>query len=113
MSRPESAEAVYDVREVRRAVTELPREEREIVRLRHFEGLTHTHLQPHVRVDALRAGPQRAVQVQRWLGRLSPAFTLATYVHLLDCDLGGPLVLDHDWLHVEGIGAYSPVREVA
>jgi integrase len=34
-----------------------------------------------------------AVQVQRWLGHHSAAFTLATYVHLLDGDLGEPLVL--------------------
>ena len=40
-SRPESAETVYDVWEVRRAVAELPDDEREIVRLQHFEGLTH------------------------------------------------------------------------
>jgi RNA polymerase sigma factor (sigma-70 family) len=41
VSHPESAEAVYDIWEVRRAVTELPADEREIVRLQHFEGLTH------------------------------------------------------------------------
>lgn len=34
-----------------------------------------------------------AVQVQRWLGHHSPAFTLATYVHLLSDDLGAPLEL--------------------
>jgi integrase len=34
-----------------------------------------------------------AVRVQRWLGHHSPAFTLATYVHLLDGDLGMPLDL--------------------
>jgi integrase len=34
-----------------------------------------------------------AVQVQRWLGHHSPAFTLATYVHLLSDDLGEPLEL--------------------
>lgn len=34
-----------------------------------------------------------AVQVQRWLGHHSPAFTLATYVHLLADDLGDPLDL--------------------
>src|SRR5881227_3586854 len=34
-----------------------------------------------------------AVQVQRWLGHHSPAFTLATYVHLLEDDLGSPLDL--------------------
>ncbi len=32
-----------------------------------------------------------AVQVQRWLGHHSAAFTLSTYVHLLDADLGEPL----------------------
>jgi hypothetical protein len=31
------------------------------------------------------------VQVQRWLGHHSPSFTLDTYVHLLDGDLGEPL----------------------
>lgn len=31
------------------------------------------------------------VQVQRWLGHHSAAFTLSTYVHLLNNDLGGPL----------------------
>lgn len=34
---------------------------------------------------------KNAVQVQRWLGHHSPAFTLARYVHLLDDDLGEPL----------------------
>jgi integrase len=32
-----------------------------------------------------------AVKVQRWLGHHSAAFTLATYVHLLDSDIGEPL----------------------
>ena len=31
------------------------------------------------------------MQVQRWLGHHSPSFTLDTYVHLLDGDLGEPL----------------------
>jgi integrase len=34
-----------------------------------------------------------AVQVQRWLGHHSAAFTLATYVHLMDDDIGEPLEL--------------------
>jgi len=34
-----------------------------------------------------------AVQVQRWLGHHSAAFTLATYVHLLDGNLGDALDL--------------------
>ncbi len=35
-----------------------------------------------------------AVQVQRWLGHHSPAFTLSTYVHLLDGGVGTGLGLD-------------------
>lgn len=31
------------------------------------------------------------MQVQRWLGHHSAAFTISTYVHLLDSDLGDPL----------------------
>jgi integrase len=34
-----------------------------------------------------------AVRVQRWLGHHSPAFTLSTYVHLLDDRLGEPIEL--------------------
>jgi integrase len=34
---------------------------------------------------------RNAVQVQRWLGHHSPAFTLSVYVHLLDEDLGEAL----------------------
>ena len=38
------------------------------------------------------AGPlTNIVQVQRWLGHHSPSFTLDTYVHLLDGNLGAPL----------------------
>jgi hypothetical protein len=41
----------------------------------------------------LFAEGRNAVQVQRWLGHHSPSFTLATYVHLLDRDIGEPLAL--------------------
>jgi hypothetical protein len=34
--------------------------------------------------------------VQVWLGHHSAAFTLATYVHLLDGDIGAPLELGSD-----------------
>jgi RNA polymerase sigma factor (sigma-70 family) len=44
VSRPESAEAMSDVWEVRRAVAGLPSDEREIVRLQHFDGLTHAQI---------------------------------------------------------------------
>jgi RNA polymerase sigma factor (sigma-70 family) len=40
----ESAERAYDVWTVREAVDELPADEREVVRLQHFEGLTHTEI---------------------------------------------------------------------
>jgi RNA polymerase sigma factor (sigma-70 family) len=44
VSSPESAEAIYDVWEVRQAVAELPEDEREVVKLQHFEGLTHVQV---------------------------------------------------------------------
>jgi RNA polymerase sigma factor (sigma-70 family) len=50
VSQPESAEAMYDVWEVRQAVEQLPAEEREIVRLQHFEGLTHTEIAERLRL---------------------------------------------------------------
>jgi RNA polymerase sigma-70 factor (ECF subfamily) len=43
-SEPETAAGAYDLWEVRQAVSELPAEEQEIVRLQHFEGLTHTEI---------------------------------------------------------------------
>ena len=49
------------------------------------------HTFRHTCATMLFAQGRNAVQVQRWLGHHSPAFTLATYVHLLDDDLGGPL----------------------
>jgi integrase len=47
-----------------------------------------------------------AKQVQMWLGHHSPAFTLATYVHLLAADLPDPSFLD------ELTGAWSGNRVV-
>jgi RNA polymerase sigma factor (sigma-70 family) len=49
-SEAESAEAMYDIWEVRRAVGELPDNEREIVRLQHFQGLTHTQIAARLRL---------------------------------------------------------------
>ena len=46
---PPSAEQAYDVWEVRRAIDELPAEEREVVRLQHLDGLTHAEVA--VRLD--------------------------------------------------------------
>jgi RNA polymerase sigma factor (sigma-70 family) len=52
VSRPESAEALSDAWEVRRAVIDLPVEEREIVRLQHFRGLTHTQIAERLALPA-------------------------------------------------------------
>lgn len=49
------------------------------------------HTFRHTCASMLFANGRNAVQVQRWLGHHSAAFTLATYVHLLDGDLGEPL----------------------
>jgi integrase len=52
------------------------------------------HTFRHTCATRLFADGRNAVQVQRWLGHHSPAFTLQVYVHLLDDDLGGPLQAD-------------------
>ena len=49
------------------------------------------HTFRHTCASILFDGGRNAVQVQRWLGHHSPSFTLNTYVHLLDEDLGAPL----------------------
>jgi RNA polymerase sigma factor (sigma-70 family) len=41
---PQSAEAIYDVWEVRQAVADLPADEQEVVRLQHLDGFTHTQI---------------------------------------------------------------------
>jgi integrase len=51
------------------------------------------HTFRHTCASMLFAQGRNAVQVQRWLGHHSAAFTLATYVHLLNGDLGEPLVV--------------------
>jgi len=49
------------------------------------------HTFRHTCASMLFANGRNAVQVQRWLGHHSPAFTLERYVHLLDNDIGEPL----------------------
>jgi integrase len=51
------------------------------------------HTLRHTCASRLFAGGRNAVQVQRWLGHSDPGFTLRTYVHLLNDDLGEPLAL--------------------
>jgi integrase len=49
------------------------------------------HTFRHTVASRLFAAGRNVVQVQHWLGHHSPSFTLDTYVHLLDGDLGAPL----------------------
>jgi integrase len=49
------------------------------------------HTFRHTVASRLFAEGRNVVQVQRWLGHHSPSFTLDTYVHLLDGDLGESL----------------------
>src|SRR2546423_4697868 len=51
------------------------------------------HTFRHTCASRLFAHGRNAVQVQRWMGHHSAAFTLGRYVHLLDGDLGGSLPL--------------------
>jgi RNA polymerase sigma-70 factor (ECF subfamily) len=44
VSMPETVETTNDIWEVRRAVSTLPIEEQQVVRLQHFEGLTHAQI---------------------------------------------------------------------
>ena len=73
------------------------------------------HTLRHTCASRLFKAGRNPVQVQRWLGHHSPAFTLSTYAHLMDEDLGEPLPLP-----VAGVSAgvsatdgYSPDRPVA
>ncbi len=49
------------------------------------------HTFRHTVASRLFAEGRNVVHVQRWLGHHSPSFTLDTYVHLLDGDVGIPL----------------------
>jgi integrase len=59
-------------------------------------GLGHVncHMLRHSCASILFRDGANAIQVQHWLGHHSPAFTLATYVHLLEDDLPDPTVFD-------------------
>jgi len=71
-SQPESAEVLYGVWEVRRALSELPPDEEEVVRLQHFEGLTHTEIARRLQLPtgtvksrSFRAHKRLAVQLEQ------------------------------------------------
>jgi integrase len=67
-----------------RDALKLPREEANLT----WVGF---HTFRHTCASMLFAEGRNAVQVQRWLGHHSPSFTLATYVHLMDGDIGEAL----------------------
>jgi len=52
ITQAQSAEALHGVWEVRRALDELPADEREVIRLQHFEELTHTEIAARLQVPA-------------------------------------------------------------
>ena len=52
-----------------------------------FHGFRHTC------ASMLIADPRNIVQVSRWLGHSTPAFTLTVYSHLMDAGVGAPLDL--------------------
>jgi integrase len=54
-------------------------------------GWAGFHTFRHTVASRLFSEGRNVVQVQRWLGHHSASFTLDTYVHLLDNDLGEPL----------------------
>jgi len=51
------------------------------------------HTFRHTCASMLIAEGRNIVQVSRWLGHHSPAFTLTRYAHLMDGDIGSPLEL--------------------
>ena len=79
--------ACVHVGNLRRRVLKPAAEEAGVAWAAGFHSLRHTC------ASLLFAEGRNAVQVQRWLGHHSAAFTLSTYVHLLDGDLGAPLEL--------------------
>ena len=60
------------------------------------------HTFRHTCASLLFGRGSNAVQVQRWLGHHSPAFTLSTYVHLLPNELGDGLSLRDELAPVRG-----------
>jgi RNA polymerase sigma factor (sigma-70 family) len=68
VSEPESA-AITDVWEVREAVAQLPDDEQEVVRLQHYEGLTHAEIAQRLKV-AIGTVKSRSFRAHRRLAAL-------------------------------------------
>ncbi|MBW3667123.1 MAG: RNA polymerase sigma factor [Actinobacteria bacterium] len=61
---PPSLDTIWEVFEVRAALERLPDQEREVIRLSHFEGLTHTQIAEHlgIPVGTVKSRSHRAHQ---------------------------------------------------
>jgi integrase len=76
------------------------------------------HTLRHTCASRLFAAGRNPVQVQRWLGHHSPAFTLSVYAHLMDDDLGEPLALPAAGVSAgvsgtDGLSPHEPVASLA
>lgn len=71
------------------------------------------HTFRHTAASRLFAAGRNVVQVQKWLGHHSPSFTLDTYVHLLDGDLGAPLGVHVGYTEGPQTAADTPVVDLA
>jgi len=76
------------------------------------------HTLRHTCASRLFAAGRNPVQVSRWLGHHSPAFTLSTYAHLMNDDLGEPLALPAAGVSesasgTDGYDPHQPVAELA
>jgi RNA polymerase sigma-70 factor (ECF subfamily) len=70
---PPSAESAYDALEVRRALDELPPDERDVVRLQHLEGLSQSEIAERLGVPlgTVKSRSARAYRrLATWLGHL-------------------------------------------
>jgi RNA polymerase sigma-70 factor (ECF subfamily) len=70
VSLPPSAEQAYDVWEVRRAIDELPEDERTVVRLQHLEGLTQAEVATRLAVPVGTVKSRSFRAHKRLAGRL-------------------------------------------
>jgi integrase len=71
------------------------------------------HTFRHTVASRLFAMGRNPVQVQRWLGHHSASFTLDTYVHLLDGDLGEPLCPSAPSISASGAAGEVPAGSIA
>lgn len=79
ISMPPSVEQIYDVAEVRHAVAALPDDDRELIRMQHFDELTHTEIATKlaIPVGTVKSRSFRAhKRLAGMLGHLAPTIDL-------------------------------------